>query len=216
MKAVVYDRPRSFTVTEVPTPEPRAHEVLVRVLRPGVCGTDLHLHDGQFLAAFPLTPGHEVVGAVASVGEGVDAVRVGEQVTVNPNSSCGRCDFCRAGRPILCPHLTGMGSNRPGAFAEYVLAPTRQVFSVEGMPADTALFVEPASCIMHGVDTIAARPGSTALVLGAGPSGLLLAQLIRGSGVTGHDGGAYRLQARPRTGLGRRRNNGDGSWRSRG
>jgi D-arabinitol dehydrogenase (NADP+) len=182
VKAVVYDRPRNFTVTDIPTPEPQPGEVLVRVLQTGVCGTDLHLHDGQFLAAFPLVPGHEVVGTVARLGDGVESVQVGEQVTVNPNSSCGRCEFCRAGRPILCPELTGMGSNRPGAFAEYVVAPARQVFSVEGMAPDTAVFVEPASCVMHGVDTIAPRPGSTALVLGAGPTGLLLAQLIRSSG----------------------------------
>jgi D-arabinitol dehydrogenase (NADP+) len=182
MRAVVYDRARSFVIADVPTPEAGDGEVLVRVLQTGVCGTDLHLHDGQFLALFPLTPGHELVGVVAAVGLGVDHVRVGEQVTVNPNSSCGRCDFCRSGRPILCPGLTGMGSNRAGACAEFVVAPARQVFSVEGMDPDIAVFVEPTSCVMHGVDTIAPMPGSTALVIGAGPTGLLLAQLVGASG----------------------------------
>src|SRR4051794_22047790 len=154
MKAVVYDAPRSFVVKEVPTPRPGPGEVLVSVIQTGVCGTDLHLHDGQFLAAFPLTPGHEVVGRVAELGDSATGVAVGEQVVVNPNSSCRNCSFCRAGRPLMCPDLVGMGSNRPGAFAEFVVAPARQVFSAEGLDPDTAVFVEPTSCVMHGVDVI--------------------------------------------------------------
>jgi D-arabinitol dehydrogenase (NADP+) len=182
MRAVVYDAPRSFTVAEVPTPTAGPGEVRVKVIQTGVCGTDLHLHEGQFMAVYPLTPGHETVGLVDQVGAGVDFIAVGEQVTINPNSSCGRCDYCRSGRPILCDQLTGMGSNRPGAFAEYVVAPATQVFSVEGLPVDTAVFVEPTSCAAHGMDVIRPQHGSSALVIGAGPTGLLLAQLIRHGG----------------------------------
>ncbi len=181
MKAVVYDAPRSYTVSEVPTPEPRPGEVLIEVGQVGMCGTDVHIHNGEFGAVFPLTPGHEVVGSVAALGEGVDRFRVGEQVTVNPNVYCGRCDYCLAGRLINCSDLKGMGSNFPGFFAEYAAVREDLVFSVEGIDPGTAVFTEPASCAMHGLESLQMRPGGTALVLGAGPTGLLLAQLI-GSG----------------------------------
>jgi D-arabinitol dehydrogenase (NADP+) len=182
MKAVVYDAPRSFTVREVPTPEPGPREVRVRVTQTGVCGTDLHLHEGGFLAAYPMIPGHEIVGVVDRTGQEVEELQAGQQVVLNPNSSCGTCAFCRAGRRLLCPHIAGLGSNRPGGFAEYVVAPVEQVFAAEGMDPDTAVFIEPTSCAMHATDVLRPVSGSTALVLGAGPTGLLLAQLVASSG----------------------------------
>ena len=182
MRAVVYSAPRRFAVEEVPTPEPAADEVRVRVLQTGVCGTDLHLHEGRFMAAYPMTPGHETVGVVDAVGSAVRGLPIGERVTVNPNAGCGRCEYCREGRSLLCDSLTGIGSNRPGAFAEYVVAPAGQVFSVAGLADDTAVLTEPTSCAVHGIDVIRPRPGSTALVLGAGPTGILLAQLLRAGG----------------------------------
>lgn len=203
MRAVVYDAPRRFTVTEVPLPEPGPRDVRVRVLQTGVCGTDLHLHEGRFMAAYPMVPGHETVGVVDALGSGLggepsgapgggpgrspmnqDVLRVGERVVVNPNASCGHCAYCREGRSLLCDALTGVGSNLPGAFAEYVVAPAAQVFSAEGLDVDTAVFAEPTSCAAHGIDVIAPRHGSTALVFGAGPTGLLLAQLLRAAGAS--------------------------------
>ena len=199
MKAVVYDAPRSFTVREIPTPEAGPGEIRVRVIQTGVCGTDLHLHDGRFLAAYPMIPGHELVGVVDQIGppagSGIDdaatGFTVGQQVTVNPNASCGHCSYCRAGRFLMCPDLTGMGSNKPGAFAEFVTAPVAQVFSAEGLHPDVAVFTEPASCVMHGMDVLRPQSGSTALVFGAGPTGLLLAQLVA------HGGAAHVTVAAP-------------------
>jgi D-arabinitol dehydrogenase (NADP+) len=184
MKAVVYDAPRRYTVKDIPAPEAGAGEVRIKMLQVGVCGTDLHIHAGDFNAVFPLIPGHEMVGVVDQVGEGVTRFALGEQVSVNPNVHCGHCDYCRAGRLILCENLKGYGSNFPGFFAEYVTVPETLVFSVDGIPADTAVFTEPAGCAMHGLETLALRPGSSALVLGAGPTGLLLAQLIAGGGAS--------------------------------
>jgi len=184
MKAVLYDAPRRFRVTEVPTPEAGPGEVRIRVAQVGVCGTDLHIHHGDFNAVFPLIPGHELVGFVDQLGEGVTRSRLGEQVTVNPNVHCGRCDYCLSGRLILCSDLKGLGSNFPGFFAEYACVAEPLVFSTEGLPLDTAVFSEPASCAMHGLENLHVRPGSTALVLGAGPTGLLLAQLIRSGGAS--------------------------------
>jgi D-arabinitol dehydrogenase (NADP+) len=178
MRAVVYDAPRSYALREVPTPEPGPGEVLVRVLQTGVCGTDLHIHEGHFFAEFPLVPGHELVGTVEALGDGAEGVRVGEQVVVNPNVECGHCEQCRRGRPLLCLRLRGMSTNWPGCFAEHLAVPDRLVFSAEGLDPDVAVFAEPASCAVHGLETLQVRPGSSALVLGAGPTGLLLAQLL--------------------------------------
>jgi D-arabinitol dehydrogenase (NADP+) len=184
MKAVLYEAPRRYAVTEIPTPQAAAGEVRIEVDQVGLCGTDLHIHEGDFNAVFPLIPGHELVGVVDQVGEGVDRVRLGEQVTVNPNVHCGHCDYCRSGRLILCANLQGYGSNFPGFFAEHVTVPQNLVFSVDGLPRDTAVFTEPAACAMHGLETLDLRPGASALVFGAGPTGLLLAQLIASGGAS--------------------------------
>ncbi len=182
MKAIVYDAPRSFAVQDIPLPEVGAGEVRIKVGQVGVCGTDLHIHNGDFNAKFPLIPGHELVGVVDALGDGVDRFTLGEQVTVNPNINCGQCDYCLAGRPNLCANLKGLGSNFPGFFAEYATVPEVLVFSVEGIDPDTAVFSEPAACAMHGLETLQLRPGSSVLVFGAGPTGLLLAQLIATGG----------------------------------
>src|SRR3982750_3231826 len=184
MKAVVYDAARSYAVKDIPTPQAAAGQVRIKVDQVGVCGTDLHIHEGDFNAVFPPLPAHELVGVVDQLGEGVTRFRLGEQVTVNPNVYCGLCQYCLAGRLILCENLEGYGSNFPGFFAEYVAVPERLAFSVEGLPRDTAVFAEPAACAMHGVETLQVRPGSSALVFGAGPTGLLLAQLIAHSGAS--------------------------------
>ena len=184
MKAVVYDAPRSYAVKEIPTPEAGPGEVRIKVGQVGVCGTDLHIHEGDFNAVFPLIPGHELVGVVDQVGDDVRRFRVGEQVTVNPNVYCGHCDYCLAGRLILCANLKGYGSNFPGFFADRVTVPENLVFSVDGLPKDTAVFAEPAACAMHGLESLDLRPGSSVLVFGAGPTGLLLAQLIASGGAS--------------------------------
>ena len=185
MRAIVYNAPRTFALRDIPTPVPGPGEVRVKVLQVGLCGTDLHLHNGRFLATFPFVPGHEVVGHVDELGPGVTGLPSGELVAVNPNSSCGACSHCRTGRPLLCPNLTGIGSNKPGGFADYLVAPVSQIFSVEGMDPDVAVFTEPTSCVMHGMDVLRPAPGANALVFGAGPTGLTMAQLIA------RDGGAH-------------------------
>src|SRR6202161_1623473 len=182
MKAVVYDAPGSFAIKQIPTPDPKPGEVRVRVRQTGICGTDLHIHNGKFFAEFPLTPGHELVGPVDALGDGTEGLRVGEFVAVNPNMNCGHCEYCRVGRTLMCANLKGLGTNLPGSFGEDVVVPASLVFSTGGIDPDTSVFTEPTACAMHGVQTLSPPPGSSALVFGAGPTGLLLAQLIARGG----------------------------------
>ena len=184
MRAVRYEAPGDFAVTDVPMPPVGALEVRIRIHQTGVCGTDVHLHHGTYIGVYPLTPGHETVGEIDEVGSEVMRFRPGQWVTVNPNIYCGHCDYCLAGQLGRCTNTEGMGVHRPGFFAEYVSADHRQVFSVDGLEPDTAVFAEPTACAMHGLETLGQRPGGSALVIGAGPTGLLLAQLIGFGGAT--------------------------------
>lgn len=184
MKAVRYEAATQFRIVEVDKPVPEPGEVVIKMAQTGLCGTDLHLHHGDFNAVFPLIPGHEVVGSVHAVGSGATRFAVGEQVTVNPNVHCGHCQYCLAGRLILCENARAFGVSEPGFFADYACVPESQVFSVSGLPGDTAVFTEPTACAMHGLETLQVRPGSSALVLGAGPTGLLLAQLLATGGAS--------------------------------
>ena len=182
MKAVVYTAPRDFDIVEVPTPEPGPGEVRIRIKLAGVCGTDLDIHDGKIVATFPLTPGHEMVGIVEAMGDDVDGLEIGERVVVNGTSACGACDFCNEGRPLQCTAPSALGLTGPGGFAEAVLARAGRCVSVGNLDPAIAVFAEPAACAIHGMEILDARPGSTALVLGSGPMGLLLAQLLMHNG----------------------------------
>src|SRR5256884_8252757 len=209
MKAVVYDAPGSFAIGDIPTPDPEPGEVRVRVRQTGICGTDHHIHNGKFFAEFPLTPGHELIGPVDALGEGTGfdgtgGFRVGEYVPVTPNMNGGHCEYCRTGRTLLCANLKGLGTNWPGSFTECVTVPARLVFSVDGIDPDISVFSEPTACAMHGVETLSPRPGSSALVFGAGPTGLLLAQLIARGGaasVTVAASSAFKLKRAEDLGL---------------
>ena len=184
MRAVVYDQALEPQVREVPEPEAGPGEVTIKVTQAGFCGTDLHLHHGGFGAKFPLIPGHEGVGVVTALGDGVTGFAVGQQVVVNPNACCGLCAYCRAGDLVRCENLLAVGVNRDGMFAEHVSVPAGQVFVADGLDPDTAVLTEPASCAMHGLERLRPRPGTSALVFGAGPTGTLLAQLMASGGVS--------------------------------
>jgi D-arabinitol dehydrogenase (NADP+) len=186
MQAAVYDRPRELRLAEVADPMPGPGEVRLRARVTGVCGTDVHLHDGEFFPVYPLIPGHEVLGEVDMLGEGAEGLAVGQMVVLDNMLTCGLCDKCRQGRPAFCRHLRALGVTDPGGFAEYLVAPAAKCYPVDDLDLDTAVLAEPVACAIHGLDVLAMRPGSDVLVLGAGPSGLILAQLLR-------QGGAGRL-----------------------
>jgi D-arabinitol dehydrogenase (NADP+) len=177
-RAVIYDAPRQFEVTQVPVPEPGPGEALLAVEMAGMCGTDLHIHEGGFISRYPLTPGHEIVGRVDSVGAGVDGLFAGQRVVADNTVLCGRCSYCRRDEPLFCRNFYSLGVNGPGAFADYVVVKAEKCFAAEDLSPVAAVMTEPTACAVHGMDVLALAPGSDVLLFGAGPTGLVLAQLL--------------------------------------
>lgn len=182
MRAVVYDRPEHFEIRELPVPAPAPGEVLLKVLVAGVCGTDAHLHLGEFGPTYPLTPGHEFVGEVVAVGDGADADLIGHRVVVDNCAACGSCVECRRARPAFCENGLAQGVNAPGGFAEYVVTDAGRCFLVDDLEPEVAVLTEPVACVVHGLDMLALAPGSDVLLFGAGPTGLILTSLLARSG----------------------------------
>ena len=189
MRAVRILQPGKVEVGEVPDPRPGPGDLLVRVDACGVCGTDLHIADGEFAPTpYPIVPGHEFAGTVVALGPGVDAgaatgVGAGARVAVDPSLFCGRCAACRAGRGNLCAHWNAIGDTVDGAFAELVAVPAANAYLLpERMSLEDGALVEPLSCAVHGARRLAVEPGESVLVVGAGTMGLLLAQLLERAG----------------------------------
>lgn len=178
MKAIVYTAPRTFSLADVPKPEAGPGEIVLRSTITGVCGTDRHIHDGGFFAAYPLTPGHEIVGVVDEIGPGVSRLSVGDQVVADNATACGACGPCRRGEVLFCQRFRALGVNAPGGFAEYVLVREEKCFAAGDLRPDVAVLTEPTACAIHGVDVLGLRPGSDVAMVGAGPTGLILAQLL--------------------------------------
>lgn len=186
MKALVYEAPRVMSLREIERPAPGAGEVLLRVAYSGICGSELSGFLGQnSLRTPPLVFGHELSGTVAEVGPDTPGVKAGARVTVNPLVSCGRCNYCVTGRHQLCGRRLLLGASLPGGNAEFVVVPAA---SLEPVPARldlrSAAMAEPAACAVHAVTMSRIGPAECALVIGAGPIGLFIIQVLRAHGVS--------------------------------
>lgn len=183
MKSLRFHGAGVLHLDDLPLPDPRADEVRIRPLAAGLCGTDEHIFHGEFPAAAPVVLGHEVAGRVDAVGDGVRGVKEGDLVTLQPNTYCGVCRYCRMGREHLCSQLRAYGVHLNGGFAE---AMTAKASAVYPLPAGTdprfGCLVEPLACCIHGIDRAGIRSGSTVLVIGAGLIGVLLTRLSRLAG----------------------------------
>lgn len=179
MRAARLHAPHVVRVDAVPRPSPLPGEVLVRVDRVGVCGSDVHLFRGHRSAAYPLVMGHEGLGWVEAVGADVGADRVGERVVLEPNVPCGVCTWCRRGRGSICPRKRSLGVNVPGALAEYVTIPASHAWAIDRtLPWQEAILIEPLAVAVHALAVSGLEPGDGAVVLGCGTIGLLLTQLL--------------------------------------
>ncbi|MFP4249995.1 MAG: zinc-dependent alcohol dehydrogenase family protein [Armatimonadota bacterium] len=179
MLALVVHEPHRFEVTQVEDPTPAPGEVVVEVAACGICGTDLHIIDGDYHADYPAIPGHELSGKVVDAGDAAHLAE-GDRVAVNPNIYCHACRPCRRGMPHLCETATAVGVTRPGGFAELCAMPAQQCLPLldEVSFRDGAL-MEPLSCCLHGLAVLAPRPGDRVAILGGGTVGLIMTQLVR-------------------------------------
>lgn len=182
MRALQIDAPNRARVVDIDSPSLLAGEVRVRVAVCGICGTDVHIYHGEYLGSYPIVPGHEFSGEIVEVGEGVTRFAEGDRVAVEPNIACGNCDACLSGRSNFCRNWSAVGVTRQGAMAEYVNVPERNVFSIGDMSFETGAFVEPLSCVLHGVGKVGIHLGDRVAILGAGPIGVLLARTARAAG----------------------------------
>jgi D-arabinitol dehydrogenase (NADP+) len=185
MKALRYEKPEDWSIVEVPLPSLRPGDVLIKVKACGVCGTDLHIHEGEFIAEFPLIPGHETIGEVVAMADDVKGFQTGDRVAADNSELCGHCFYCRRGDALLCEDFKAHGVlGLNGGFAEYCSYPQGKLFKIKNLSDVDATLIEPASCAMHGLEKIAPKAGSHALLIGAGPTGLMMAQFLRNAGVS--------------------------------
>ena len=183
MLTVICETPGVLTAEDRPVPQRGPDEVLVRIRRIGVCGTDLHIFEGnQPYLSYPRVMGHELAGIAEAVPAG-SAIRVGETVYIIPYLSCGTCSACRAGKSNCCRTLQVLGVHRDGGMAEYVSIPQRFVRPATGLGLDAAAMVEFLAIGAHAVRRSQAREGQRGLVVGAGPIGIAVALFARLRGV---------------------------------
>jgi 2-desacetyl-2-hydroxyethyl bacteriochlorophyllide A dehydrogenase len=184
MRAVIIDEPGKIRVGQAPDPEWGPKDVVVKVGACGICGTDIHIIDGEFPPTkYPIIPGHEFGGTVVAVGEEVTGVKVGDRVGVDPTLNCGECYFCQRGQGNLCERWNAVGVTTTGGFAECVAVPERTVYPLpDGMSFAEAALIEPVSCVVHGFHMLQPRVGDSYLIYGAGPMGLQNAQVARFNG----------------------------------
>jgi len=175
----------TLTLTEVPVPDPGSAEVRLAVTAAGMCGTDLHILDGDYGSRPPVTLGHEIAGVVDAVGPGVDPAWVGALAAPETAfGTCGRCDWCRTARPMLCRERLSVGSGVDGGFATYVVVPAAKLHRLPDWLDDhAAALMEPLACVCNSLaDPAVIQPGDRVLVSGPGPVGLLAAQVARVAG----------------------------------
>ncbi|MGI6069422.1 MAG: zinc-dependent alcohol dehydrogenase family protein [Blautia sp.] len=185
MKAIVYNAPRDWELKEIPTPQPKPNQVLIRVKACGVCRTDAHIHEGDFISKFPLTPGHEFTGEIVEVGADVKEFKAGDRVVADNTILCGECYYCRQDMDLFCEDFLSLGCNQPGGYAEYVVVNHDHVWKIsDNVTYDMGCFTEPLACAIHGMDVIQPKCGDDILVFGAGATGILLTQLLQHGGAT--------------------------------
>ncbi|THF80397.1 galactitol-1-phosphate 5-dehydrogenase [Cohnella fermenti] len=193
MRALIYEGPRTMNMREVPIPEPGPDEVLIRVERAGICGSELGGYLGHnSLRKPPLIMGHEFSGVIERVGERVGGadrewagrLQPGDRVTANPLATCGSCRYCRNGASQLCRERQLLGAHRPGAFAEFVAVPARNVYLLgDSLSFEEGALAEPFACAIHVCRLLELTPTDRLLIYGAGPIGLFALQAAKVYGV---------------------------------
>jgi len=209
MKALVkkYAKP-GIWMDEVPVPEIGINDVLIKIKKTSICGTDIHIYNWDDWAKktipVPMVVGHEYVGTVEAFGSNVQDVKIGELVSGEGHIVCGHCRNCRAGRWHLCPNTKGVGVNRPGCFAEYLSIPVSNIWHCDpNIPTDVLSVFDPFGNAVHTALSFNVL-GEDVLVTGAGPIGIMAAAIAKHSGarfVVITDMNPYRLELAKKIGV---------------
>ena len=176
--------PKEITIREVDIPEPGPDQVLVKIKRIGVCGSDIHVFHGMHpYTKYPVTQGHEVSGKIVKLGQYVSNLQVGQRVTIEPQVFCGRCHPCLHGKYNLCENLKVMGFQTVGTASEYFAVDASKITPLpEGMSYNEGAMIEPLAVTVHAGKRFADMKGAKVAVLGAGPIGILLSQAVKALG----------------------------------
>ncbi|MGB8454941.1 MAG: zinc-dependent alcohol dehydrogenase family protein [Anaerocolumna sp.] len=188
MKSAVFYGKHDLRIEELKKPEPKEKEVLIRIMACGVCGTDVHIYEGDKGAAdcpSGTVLGHEFSGIVEAVGELVTIYKPGDRVCIDPNALCGECYYCKSGIGHFCEEMIGIGTTCNGGFSEYCAVPQSQVYKIaDDTTFEEAAMAEPVACCLHGIDMCNIKPGNTVLVIGGGMIGLIMLQLAKLNGAS--------------------------------
>lgn len=176
--------PGTIEFREVETPHPGPGQVLVKIMRIGVCGSDIHVYHGKHpFTPYPVTQGHEVSGKIVELGTGVSDLKVGQKVTIEPQVVCGKCHPCRHGKYNLCENLKVMGFQTTGTASEYFAVDREKITPLpDEMSYDEGAMIEPLAVTVHAARRFSGLKGAKVAILGCGPIGLLLAQSCRALG----------------------------------
>ncbi len=180
----VMTAPKKIEFNEVPVPEINEDQILVKIMKIGVCGSDIHVYHGQHpFTSYPITQGHEVSGQIVSVGNQVQNFSVGQKVTIQPQVVCGKCYPCRHGKYNLCEELKVMGFQTTGVASHYFAVDAAKVTLLpDEMPYDEGTMIEPLAVAVHAIRQGGDVTGKSIVVIGAGPIGILTAQVAKGMG----------------------------------
>lgn len=205
MKQAIMTAPGRIRIHEIEKPQPGPGQVLLRIQRIGVCGSDVHVYHGKHpYTGYPVVQGHEFSASVAAIGAGVTGLTGGMKVTATPQIVCGECGPCLRGDYHICDHLKVEGFQAPGCAQEYWLADAERIVPLpDGFSYEQGALVEPVSVAVHAVDRAGEVDGRNVVVLGAGPIGNLVAQVAQAAGaeVLITDLSDYRLEVARQCGL---------------
>ncbi len=180
----VMTQPGVIEFNEIDIPTISDNEVLIKIMKIGICGSDIHVYHGEHpFTSYPVTQGHEVSGEIVEIGSGVTEFKVGQKVTIQPQVVCGECYPCRHGKYNLCEELKVMGFQTTGVASKYFAVDVKKVTALpDNMGFDEGAMIEPLAVAVHAVNRIDKIKGMRIAVLGAGPIGILVAQVAKGLG----------------------------------
>jgi 2-desacetyl-2-hydroxyethyl bacteriochlorophyllide A dehydrogenase len=185
VKAAVITGVGSGEVTTVDDPKCGPREVVVDVAACGLCGTDLHILQGEFAPTLPVVPGHEFAGTIVEIGSQVNELSVGDRVAVDPSLYCHECRMCRSGKNNLCERWAAIGVTTAGGAAEFAVAPVANCVKLpDHVRTEDAALIEPLSCAVRGYDVLRSQMASRVLIYGSGTMGLMMLQLGKLTGAS--------------------------------